>query len=328
MLTPMSKGIRLLGGGGEAAPLNLFYRRYEMSEEKKEAQRELVPGMLDGVPREVVAAMDDEVMVIDKRELPSVPSVTEIIEEAERRVKIYKKIRLVSLKATTESDWVNHHGQPYLMDDGTKAVAKVWGIDIFGIEVKKEWAEDESGRYYIYVAKGKAYSKSLKAYVEDVGICSQRDDFFGKADGKVKPLTMIDEGSVIKAAVTNLRQRLIKAIVGLKSVTWDELKAAGLNVEKIKAEEIKGKEGKQKQAVQLTEAESKMVESIKKMAKRIADYTGSGVDVVIFENSKFVGKDGKERGARKVEELTSGAWVRKTYGNMKQIYDEIFGGVV
>ncbi len=288
---------------------------------KEERQGQLLPEL----PKEVVDSVAEDVEVIDSRELPIVPSVADIIEQAEKRVEIYKKIRLVSLKATTESDWVSHHGNPYLLDDGAKAVGKVWGIDIFGIEVKKEWAEDEDGRYYIYIAKGKAYSKSLKAYVEEVGICSQRDDFFGKAGGKVLPLSKIDETTIIKAAVTNLRQRLIKAIVGLKSITWDELKEAGLDVERIQAKDIKGNEGSKKQAVQLGEAATKMVEKMRQMVKRMAGEMGIPEEEIYYTHSTFVGKDGKERGARRAEDLTSEAWVRKVYGSIKALYDEMYG---
>jgi len=298
-----SKDSREAGGIGYEVPKKVR-EGVVMEKDEHMAEREVVP-----VEKEVLVARAEEV------------SVAEAIEQAERRVEIYKKIRAVSLRATTEMDWINHHGQPYLLDDGAKAVARIWGIDLFDIRVEKEWSRDELGDYYLIKAFGKAYSKVLKAYVEDMGICTQRDEFFGRADGDIKPLSMVDEGSVIKAAVTNLRQRLIKALVGLKGITWEELKAAGLSVEKIKEREIKGKAGAVKQKVkqaEFGEAEKKMLSKMEVWLNRL-ELAGLKKEDVVYSCSKFTGKDGKERGVKRLAEITTDGWVRKVYTNMREI---------
>jgi hypothetical protein len=273
-----------------------------------------------------IAPGEDDIAAVDKRELAApVTSIADAIEDAEKRVEVYKKIRLVSLKSTAPQDWLNHHGNPYLTDDGAKAVAKIWGIDIFGLKVWKDFTSDENGPYFIVYASGKAYSKSLKAYVEDIGVCSQHDEFFGVADKKFKALSDLDEGSITKAAVTNLRQRLIKAIVGLKNVTWDELAQAGFNVEQIKAGKvIEGKAGGQKQKASLTDADKQLLDKIRTMARRIADAQEIPPEDVLYDCTKFIGSNGQERGARTPEEITTPGWIRKSYANMKDLYAQVF----
>jgi len=136
--------------------------------------------------------------------------IEEEIERLEKNIELFNRIKIVSLKLTKASDWVDQGGSPYLMDRGAENIAIAWGVDITDVTLgPPEWAEDEHGRYYTFIARGKAYSKKLGRYVEDIGVCSQRDRFFGMVGGKLKPIEDVDMANIRRKAVTNLYTRLI-----------------------------------------------------------------------------------------------------------------------
>jgi len=81
--------------------------------------------------------------------------------------------------------------------------------------------------------------------MEAIGSCSSRDKFFAYVseirdrNGNVireaswKPLSEIDETNVMKAAYTNLLVNGITRLLGIRNLTWDDLKEFGIDKDKV-----------------------------------------------------------------------------------------------
>jgi len=166
-------------------------------------------------------------------------SIEQELKEIEKNIEFFNKVKVIALKMTKPSDWVDMGG-PYLMDRGAENVAIAFGVDISDLQLKQDWAEDSKGRYYTYIASGKAYARKLGRYVEDIGVCSQRDKFFGMANGQLKEIQEVDMANIRRKAVTNLYSRLIKRVIGLMGITWEDLAAAGIKREQLQKVEYRG----------------------------------------------------------------------------------------
>ena len=279
--------------------------------------------LTNGELREEATSETPEMAIISMPEKGEL-SIEQEIQKLEKNIELFNRIKIVSLKLTKESDWVfQRENSPYLMDRGAENVAIAWGIDISSVALRQEWAEDEKGRYYSYVATGKAYSKKLGRYVEDIGVCSQRDKFFGMVGGKLKEVEEIDMANIRRKAVTNLYNRLIKRCVGLMNVTTADLLVAGLDVKKIQG--IEYKSGSQKSAADFTpkgkEAQKKLGDMLMQMAnndKKIA----AGL---LEKYSSWKDNDGKEHVAHSLNDLSE-KWLMTTYGRAKKDFDKTAGG--
>jgi len=248
--------------------------------------------------------------------------IEEEIEQLEKNIELFNKIKVVSLKLTREEDWIDQGGNPYLMDRGAENVAIAWGVDITNVQVKQEWYEDGKGRYFGFIATGRAYSKKLDRTVEDVGVCTQRDKFFARMRGKLIPIEEVDVANIRRKAVTNLHNRLIKRLVGLMSVTFDDLKKAGLNISKI--QKIEYKSGKKKTEKTLSPQALELREKIWKMLMDLSLGDEAQALALLEEYSKVTSiKNGKEKTyyAKSLEDLKSDKWIQVTYGKIKKAWE-------
>jgi len=166
--------------------------------------------------------------VEDSKDLiPALPTATEIkdvetsVKAAEQYIEVMGRIRLAAIKLTNKLDWCNQNGKPYLEKSGCDKVAAAFGIKIFDINIEKENVEDDNGKYIIYTCHG--CGKWNNHEESEIGTCSTRDEFFGKAGGKFRPLSEIDLTDIKKKAFTNFANRIIKKLIGL-SFTWDEIR--------------------------------------------------------------------------------------------------------
>jgi len=252
--------------------------------------------------------------------------IQEEIEQLEKNIKLFNQIKILSLKLTKEEDWIDQGGNPYLMDRGAENIAIAWGVDITNVQVKQEWYEDANGHYFGFIATGRAYSKKLDRAVEDVGVCTQRDKFFARMGGKLIPVEEVDVANIRRKAVTNLHNRLIKRLVGLMSVTFDDLKKAGLNTSRI--QKIEYKSGKKKTERTLSPQALELREKIWKMLMDLALGDEAQALALLEEYSKFtVTKDGKEKTyyAKSLEDLKSEKWIQATYGRVKETWEANVG---
>jgi len=182
--------------------------------------------------------MDEE----KKNKSAMVPAQVEVIETtddllaiAQRRVDFVGKLIDLALRRTTYLDWIDQQGKPYLMHSGAEKVARLFGVSISDVNSRKEWTEDNLGRYYIYVTTGRASLPGKFDSIEAMGTCGQRDRFFGY-DSKTKSYkdtADIDETNVMKASYSNFTVNAITHLLGLRNLTWEQLDAAKVDIKKI-----------------------------------------------------------------------------------------------
>jgi len=158
-----------------------------------------------------------------------------IADQAEKRIDAVKKIKSIVLRLTNAHDWVDQNGKPYLQASGGEKVARVFGIS---------WRIDEpvydslDGGHFAYSYKG--YFTLGGTTIEAIGTRSSKDGFFKKYGPKDEngkkaelPPSEIDKGDVKKAAYTNLIGNGITRLLGIRNLTYDELREGKIDVDKI-----------------------------------------------------------------------------------------------
>lgn len=162
-----------------------------------------------------------------------------IAESAERRAEAIKKIKRQALRITNERDWVDQGGRPYIQASGAEKIARLFGISWRFIGEPQRFDEG-NGHFRFDVSMEFIMGGST---VEVRGSRSSKDSFFttryrwdeAKKE-RVKfeiPPTEIDKGDVLKSAITNTIGNGISRILGIRNLTWDDLKEAGLDPSKI-----------------------------------------------------------------------------------------------
>lgn len=260
----------------------------------------------------------DERVLSPEMALISVPerglSIEKELAEIEKNIEFFNKVKVLALKMTKPQDWVDMGG-PYLMDRGAENIAIAFGVDISDLQLKQDWAEDSRGRYYTFIASGKAYAKKLGRYVEDIGVCSQRDKFFGMVSGQLKEIQDVDMANIRRKAVTNLYSRLIKRVIGLMGVTWDDLGAAGITKDKLQKVEYRGGQQGGGPAGRPRISEEATAR-LNKAWKRILETAGGDVERARAELDRMASFADKK--VTDISHITSDAWANKVYGTVKK----------
>jgi len=146
-----------------------------------------------------------------------------IAEQAEKRIEAVRRIKTLALKLTNPGDWVDQQGKPYLQASGAEKIARLFGISWRISEPIREESEDG---YFQYTYKGEFCLAG--ASIEAVGSRNSKDGFFSRRKGQTIPASEIDQTDVKKAAYTNLLGNGITRLLGIRNLTYDDLKTVGI----------------------------------------------------------------------------------------------------
>lgn len=155
----------------------------------------------------------------------------DILAAANRRVAQLEKIVSLAIKRTNENDWVNQQGKPYLCSSGAEKIGRLFGVCWKDVKCEKVYSTDEKGQFYYFEYSGVFTLGNDK--ITAVGTCSQKDQFFAITNGQMKPESEIDETNIRKAAYSNMIVNGITRILGIRNLTWDELKDSGIDQSKV-----------------------------------------------------------------------------------------------
>ncbi|RLJ06872.1 MAG: hypothetical protein DRP12_03345, partial [Candidatus Aenigmatarchaeota archaeon] len=147
-----------------------------------------------------------------------------------------------ALKLTNYNDWVLFQVKPYLTATGADKLMVQFGISMYDLKVEEKEREDANGKWIEFVAQARFKLGSVE--IPAVGTCSTRSKFFGYIHGELKPLEAVDIPSVRKAAVQNCKRNGVLTLLGLRSPTLEDMKAAGIDISKIPRVEYKKSGGK------------------------------------------------------------------------------------
>lgn len=177
--------------------------------------------------------MDGEIIKVDNTAGELVDITDDIVASAERRIEHIKKITTLALKNTNENDWVDQNGKPYLTASGAEKIARLFGVSWKILKNEKIITEDEKNKFYFYQVTGVFSLAGKNDNVEAVGTCSSKDQFFAKVSGNWKPTSEIDETNIMKAAYSNCIANGITRLLGIRNLTWEQVKLGGVNVDKV-----------------------------------------------------------------------------------------------
>lgn len=187
-------------------------------------------------------------------------NIMAVAAQAEKRIEAIKKIKILTLKVTNSHDWVDQQGKPYLLVSGAEKVRALWGISWSIDPPVKESFEDG---HFNFTYTGKFTFNGCT--IEVVGSRSSRDGFFKRYNwiNKVKtllPPSEIDSTNVQKAAYTNCIGNGITRILGIRNMTWEDLKEAGIKIDKMVKIEYNKKEMSDDAKNKLKDIKDMMVE--------------------------------------------------------------------
>ena len=182
--------------------------------------------------------MDNEVTVIDDQVAPIGDSgLLLMAQQAEERINAVIKIKQIALKVTNPRDWTDQGGNPYLQVSGSEKIANLFNISW---RIDEPIFEEEPDGHFTYTYTG-IFTVTGRS-IQVTGSRSSKDPFFKKYDyidqgeglpkKKVeKPISAIDRRDVKMAAMTNLLGNGITRLLGIRNLTWEDLKAFA-NIEK------------------------------------------------------------------------------------------------
>lgn len=253
-------------------------------------------------------------------EVITIEQTEDLITIAQRRVDIVEKMMNTALKITTHRDWVNQSGRPYLVHSGAEKVARLFGITLSDIKTGKVWTEDSKGKYYIYKTTGKASLPGKFDSIEALGTCSQRDKFFGFANGQWRDTIEIDETNVMKASYSNFVVNSITHLLGLRNITWDILEEAKIDVSKIQKVEY-GK-GKEKISKATSEKDKETQKKLWDLLIQLKAGNEEEARELLKQESGFKSNEGDQiEGKTDVKYLT-GKWLNFTCGKIKKLAEQ------
>lgn len=177
-----------------------------------------------------------------------------LAEQAEKRVDAMVKIKRAALKSTNARDWTNQNGNPYLQVSGAEKVGRIFGISWRIDEPVKENLE---GGHFSYTYKG--YFSLAGATIEAIGTRSSKDGFFkryswDRGEKTELPPSEIDAGDVKKAAYTNCIGNGVTRLLGIRNLTWEDLREfAGITQDQVAGVDYK-KDGKRQETIASEEA--------------------------------------------------------------------------
>lgn len=219
--------------------------------------------------------MENEVIVANGAEVPAIGDSTllALAEQAEKRVMALNKIKRAALLATNARDWTDQNGNPYLQVSGAEKVARVFGI---AWKIDEPIMEIEESGHFSYTYKG--YFTVAGATIEAIGTRSSKDPFFkryaGRGDDRHElPPSELDKGDLKKAAYTNLLGNGITRLLGLRNLTWDDLKEfAGIGKDQVGRVDYK-KQGKTDKAI-ASEGSQMVIAGVSDVRKKSGEKNG------------------------------------------------------
>lgn len=270
---------------------------------------------------------NNEIMEVEQQNVPApamqnmaVVDLEKSIEEAEKYMTLQDKIRKIAIKVTNSNDWVDQGGKPYLTWDGSRKIARAFGVSYEPPTIKEDRREDKKGEYIKFTCSGAVtYCGQV---VHEIGTASTRDSFFAKRKGKQLPLEDIDLTNIEKKSMTNWLNRAVKSLLGL-SFTWEEIKQYS-GVQQASAASV-NYQGGQKGGSTAKQDDPKVAQMRQELRDMILDYCGGDIDMAInylANMSKSKGPGGKEiPGKENVDHLTA-TQVKKLHPTVKAEYEE------
>lgn len=231
-----------------------------------------------------------------------------MLEEAEKRIPLIKRAKQVALGVTCPDDWYNQQGNPYLSEDGAQKIGGVFGISLGKPKVEQRIDTIDGKQIITWTALIEAKIGSRVEGIE--GVASSEDDFFKYRwhDGIKTELPLNERAltSLRKKAVTNAFGRVLKRIIGLGHVTWEDLEPHGITPHNCRGVKYNAGKGAPvaKGPAELTDAH----QQLRTMLLEMAGGNSAEASKLLEQYSAFKGRDQKMvPGKQRVDQLSPAA---------------------
>lgn len=150
----------------------------------------------------------------------------------EQRNQLLGRVLSWAIQATHAEQWFDLGGKPWPSGPACETMARRCAVSITNISKIRRESADDKGPFYIWEVSGTASWPNGES-IEVFGTCSSRDNFLGTETGAGRKVSEIDEGSIMKAAFTNMEINGITRFLGVRSLSWARLAELGLDREKM-----------------------------------------------------------------------------------------------
>ena len=166
--------------------------------------------------------------------------VEEAVRDADKRYRVAMAQVAYAISKTSSADWVDMQGKPHPQNRAVMMMIAMAGIRISPPQVETIRRDDG---HYIKRATGTAQRVGYEP-VGAVGKAYSNDPFFttryaenenGDRERITLPASEVAEDDVEGKAVTNFYYRALCAVLGLKGLTWDDLRQLGIEKKKAAA---------------------------------------------------------------------------------------------
>jgi hypothetical protein len=247
-------------------------------------------------------------------------SLEHAVDLAEKQVEILERVLAIALRRTSEEDWVNQNGKPYLMSNGADKLMPVFGICLKELKREKIMSSDDIGNYYIYEYSAEFSWKGSSIIA--IGTSSQRSRFFAwiSKEKRYKKSSEINETNIMKSAYTNLNVNGVTRLLGIRNLTWETLKKFGIDKDKVGKIEYKSPS-------QDSPEEEKQRVEISAMLLEMCNSDPSMASENLQALTSFQGKDGNMVSGVKSTKQLKGKRLEITHSKTLKAYKEFQSGV-
>jgi hypothetical protein len=195
------------------------------------------------MPQEV--QQEDVQIEIQKAQYLTLPDEQELekrLKLIENALNFVERVKKLTLSKLTASDFVNYGGRPYLTADGAMKFVAPFGIGVKNLEgyvVREDGSQiniDDPNAFVGGIKSVKIagifYSKALGTEIEIYGGTTANEEFKNKDDFIFW----------LKKGQKNFYGYGIKYLLGLNSLTWEDLETVGIKKEQVKSVEFAKKE--------------------------------------------------------------------------------------
>lgn len=165
--------------------------------------------------------------IIDDRPVQPVTMV-DPLAIIEKRNNLLERLLSYGIAATHGGHWFDQGGKPYLGAAGAEAVARRCAVSVKETRKVKTLSNDDKGDFYIYEYTGRFSLPGGNDEIEALGTCSSRDVFLGTETKAGREVSEIDEGSIMKAAYSNMIVNGVTRLLGIRGMTWERLDELGI----------------------------------------------------------------------------------------------------
>ena len=173
--------------------------------------------------------------------------IGDIVAMAESRMNAVEKLKKHALKMTSAADYTLEGEKPYLTITGAEKIAPFFNVDVrlhpdyIGGKKEEFTMDGQAGYRYWYMGTGRLLSRTggVVYQIEGlIGSASTRDKMYKRTtNGDKAYLSMeeIDEADIRKSALSDLLRSCCTRLLGLRSLTLEDIKAAGISPDSIKS---------------------------------------------------------------------------------------------